>query len=475
MARVILLMCVTVVAQHGSVAGAQSADVAPPEIAAVRAASPAGVSVDRTLTPGLADYEREALAHNPTLRERQLAIARAEQEVSAARAGYLPRVELSARYTRLLFGGLDLGTLINPAYAALNHVSGTAQFPTDVSLHLPLAFDAKIELRQPVFAPALWVATRLAELGYSASQVELAMAAREITSGVRSAYLAHARAAQVATLLEQSRALLEENLRVSQRLVGTDKQTADVVFRAQAELAGHDQLILQVAEAQRAAARAVNLLRGAPGDAAVQAPRELPEPHAMPGPIGGYLDRAQRARAELQLIAVERGVAAEQRALVRTGFLPTVAVVLAYGFQSDNLSPGFDDDYAAASVVMSWSLFDGRSDAHRSRARQLDVVASDLRRRRMLDQIETEVRDAYGAAELAMRAVVAIEARVSSAQAAYDLVVKRYAVGGVAQIELIAARTALLQARTDRITAVTDYYARLVELDRLTESTGVSR
>lgn len=442
---------------------------------ALAEAQPAVTGVDPRLTPGLAGYERDALAHNPTLQDKRLAIARADEDVSAARAGYLPRIDVRARYTRLFHGGIDLGALLNPVYATLNQLSGQARFPTDVQLHLPLAFEAQIELRQPVFAPAVWGAVRLAELGRSASQVETAIAEREIASGVRAAYFAHARAAQIATLLEQSRPLFEENLRVSQRLVARDKQTSDIVFRAQAELAGHDQLILQVGEAKRAAARALNLLRGAPGDDPVQAPAELPVPRAMPKPLTAYLGRARRARAELRLADVGRAVAVEQRALVRSGFLPTVAVALDYGFQRDDLSLSLDDYTASLSVVASWNVFDGRQDAHRSRARELDVAASDVRRRQLLDQIETEVRDAYGAAELAMRAVAAAEARVSSAQAAYNLIAKKYDVGAAPQIELITARTALLQAGTDRITAVTDYYVRLLELDRVTESTGVSR
>jgi outer membrane protein TolC len=446
-------------ATHGALAGAQ----------------PAVTGVDPVPTPGLAGYERDALAHNPTLREKRLAIARADEELRAARAGYLPQIDVSARYTKLIRGGNDLGSLVNPVYAALNQLSGQARFPTDVQLHLPPAFEAKIELRQPVFAPAVWGAVRLAELGRSASQVEMVIAEREIASGVRAAYLAHARAGQVATLLEQSRPLFEENLRVSQRLVARDKQTSDAVFRAQAELAGHEQLILQVGEAKRAAARALNLLRGAPGDDPVQAPAELPVPKAMPKPLAAYLDRARRARAELRLADVGRAVAVEQRALVRTGFLPTVAVALDYGFERDDLSLRFDDDFASISVVAAWNVFDGRKDAHRSRARELDIAASDVQRRQLLDQIETEVRDTYGAAELAMRAVAAAEARVSSAQAAYNLIAKKYDVGVAPQIELIAARTALLQAGTDRITAVTDYHVRLLELDRVTESTGESR
>ena len=446
---------------------------------AVPAAPAPGASSTSATAPasaaGLAEYERQALAQNLTLSEKQLQLQRRAAEHQVARAGYYPSIDLSARYTRFLIGGLDLGSLINPAYAALNQVTGTQQFPTDLELKLPLALETKVELRQPVYVPAISVAQRLTALGTQAGEVELALARREVLAGVRVAYLGHAQAAAVAALLRDTRALLEENLRVSERLVTADKQTQDVVFRARAELAAHDQLLRQVEESQRAAARALNVLRGVPADAPVQAPAQLALPGAMPASLAALLAQARGARTELRLIGVGRKVAATERELIKTGSLPTVALALDYGLQSGDLSPSFDDDFATLSVVASWNAFDGFKDARRRRVKDLEVAATDVRQRQLLDQIESEVRNAYGAAEVALAAIAATEERVRSAQAVFDIISKKYAVGAAPQIEVIAARTALLQAGTDRITAGTDIHLRLVELERVTEYPGSLR
>ncbi|MEZ4367791.1 MAG: hypothetical protein R2939_16160 [Kofleriaceae bacterium] len=58
---------------------------------------------------------------------------------------------------------------------------------------------------------------------------------------------------------------------------------------------------------------------------------------------------------------------------------------------------------------------------------------------------------------------------VAAAQAAHDVVAQRYAAAAVPQLELIAARNALLSAETDRVVAINDLHLRLVELDRVTE------
>lgn len=460
-------------ATSGSAASpASPASVGPPAPDAAPALAERAPSV---APPMLAEYEREALAQNLTLSEKQLQVSRRAAEHQVSRAGYYPTVDLSARYTRFLIGGLDLGTLINPAYAALNQVIGQDRFPTDLELKLPLSLEAKLELRQPVYVPALSVARRLTALGSQASEVELALARREVVFGVRAAYLGHAQAAAVAALLRDTRALLEENLRVSEQLVAADKQTADVVFRARAELAAHDQLLRQVTEQQRAAARALNNLRGRPGDAAVAAPETLPAPAAIPVGLPELLAHARGARAELRLVGVGRRVAETERDLVATGSLPTVALALDYGVQSGDLSPSLDDDFATVSLVASWNVLDGGRDTRRRRGKSLEIAAAEVRRRQVSDQIETEVRDAYGAAEVALAAIAAADERVRSAQAAYDIISKKYAAGALPQIEVIAARTALLQAGTDRIAAGTDIHLRLVELERVTEFPGSLR
>lgn len=425
--------------------------------------------------PGLAQYQREALAQNLALAGKELEKQRRAAEVRVVRSAYYPTVDLSARYTHFFFGGLDLGALFNPVYGTLNQVTGQAGFPTDLQLRLPPALDAKVELAQPLYIPALSTAQKLAGLSQQASQVEFDLVRREIIAGLRTAYLGHARAAQVAALLRETRALLEENLRVSQQLVAADKQTGDVVFRARAELAAHDQLLRQVEEAQRAAARAVNSLRGVSLDSPVEAPPRLSVPAALPVALAASLRDAISARTELRLLGVGRSVVSAERELIKTGSLPTVALALSYGVQASDITPTFSDDFATVSLLASWNLYNGGKDARRGRVKELELSALDVRRRQLLDQIAVEVHDAHGAAEVSLHAVASAQERVRSAQAVYDIVSKKYAVGAVPQIEVIAARTALLQARTDQITAATDTHLRLVELERVTETQGSLR
>src|SRR5262245_60337831 len=95
-------------------------------------------------------YVREALRANLSLAQAQVGVGLAAAAVREARALRLPTVAFSSRRTRV-DGGLDLGNLVNPAYRALNQLTGTSAFPTNVGLTLPFAQETRVRLAQPIF------------------------------------------------------------------------------------------------------------------------------------------------------------------------------------------------------------------------------------------------------------------------------------------------------------------------------------
>jgi outer membrane protein TolC len=438
----------------------------------VLGALPAVVAAEpiRADEPALAGYVARARERNPELTARAVEIDQRRAERTAVRAGYLPSVDLDVRYTRTFGNQIDLGQLINPAYAALNQILGEERFPTDVEAQLPLRLDARLRVTQPVFVPALYAGDHLAAAGVSAGEAERAVAGRDVAAGVRIAYLQHARAAQVVDLLRRSRPLFEEAVRVSELLATADKTTGDTVPRARAELAGFDQQLREVERARAAAGRQLNLLIDAPIEDEVAVPADLAVPAALPGKVDDLVATARARRGELRVVAAGDAAHRAERELARAAYFPTVAVAFDYGVQS-NAVPDLEDDYAAISVVAQWNLFAGGRDRAKVRAAELGRAALVIRRGQLEDRIEVEVRQAWADAETARAAIASADERIAGAQAAYDVVARRYEAGAVAQIELIAARTALLQAQTDRIVAVTDLHLRLVELDRVAETT----
>ncbi|MGH7546194.1 MAG: TolC family protein, partial [Gemmatimonadota bacterium] len=98
----------------------------------------------------LAHLVEEAIRHNLALEQARLSEDRAGAEAREARGLFLPALALESRYSEQ-DGTLNFGDFVNPAYAALNEMSGTNRFPTDLDFTLPFQHESRLRLTQPLF------------------------------------------------------------------------------------------------------------------------------------------------------------------------------------------------------------------------------------------------------------------------------------------------------------------------------------
>src|SRR5262249_6281282 len=152
----------------------------------------------------------------------------------------LPAIGLASRYSHMS-GVLNLGDLVNPAYEALNQLTGTNQFPTDIDLTLPRKHETSVRLTQPLFNEEIFGNYSLARWRRDAQRIHPAPAGRRLAADVQTAYLQAASALRVVGIYESALAFLQENERVSQRLLQAGRATPEAVYRARAERADVEQ------------------------------------------------------------------------------------------------------------------------------------------------------------------------------------------------------------------------------------------
>ena len=413
----------------------------------------------------LETYVREAIRGNLSLEQQRLEAGRGEAAVRQARGAYLPSVTVDSRYSQTA-GGMNLGELVNPAYAALNQLLNTNQFPTNVDARLPYAQETRVRVVQPLFQPAIRHGHAASRSARDAQRAGLAAGTRQLAAEVQGAYLGYARAARVVELYRGTLPLVAENLRVSERLLENGKATSEIVYRARAEQKETEQRLAEAEQQRDAAARYFNFLLNRAGDA----PVELLPDSALRFPLAVTLDEAlARARAgREELRQADHGIRAaeSQRRLARSAHLPGVSLAVDYGFQGDRYQFDGDHDFAVASLVLSWSAFNGGQDAARAQAASLAAQQARTRRQEAERQVELQVRQAYDAAQVARRAIETADARLAAARRGYELVARRYAEGIAPQIELIDARTAFTSAQLNRILTGYEYALKYVELER---------
>lgn len=435
----------------------------------------------------LAALVREGLERNLGLAASRLEARRTALEVPRATAALLPSADVDARWSEFS-GVLDLGTLINPAYQTLNQLTGTNAFPTDLSITVPFKQDMRVRVVQPLFVPAAWAGRRAAIAGRDAGAAAYGRDARALGAGIRLAWLRAAAAERQVAIWRATLAVLDENLRVSERLVAAGTATPDAVHRARADRAETVQSLVEAQRDADAARRQLNELVQRPLEApldpmpdtalvrrtvaADRTPPSAAEPAEDPllatgplPPLDLALATARGQREELTgAAAAERQAAAGVQA-AGAAFLPVVALAGDYGFQGNTLRFG-NNDFAVASLTLQWNVFRGGADAVRRQQAAIQRDQARLQREATAQAVEREVRDAWAAAVTADTALVAAEQRRVAAARTLVLVTRRYEEGLASPLEFTDARAAWTRAAIGADLARVARTARRVALAR---------
>ena len=411
----------------------------------------------------------EGLAGNPLLKSRDLATSRDDAALVEARGRFLPTLTVNARASALT-GTPNLGALISPAYAALNQLLGQQAFPTDINLTLPQRQEATLRLAQPLFEPRLLEGYRIARSRRDAGMAERDAQRRQLAADIQTAYLQYARASRASEVFEATVPLLEEALRVSERLLAVGRVTPDNVLRARAERSAVVQQRDAAVQLAQAARQQLNYLSGRPLDAPLSLFADsLLGFDARFGSRSALSDaqaRAERVREEL--VQLDRSIDATQaqRRLARAAFLPSLNLALDYGFQGNTLRVGRNTDFSVASLVLSWNLFNGGQDRARMQQSALDGAQLQARRDDVVRSIALQVRVAHDAAVVARTAIGTATDRLGAATRTFELVQRRHGEGLASQLELLDARTSLTTAQLNRLLTTYDFYQRVVDFER---------
>ena len=414
----------------------------------------------------LDEYVAEGLRHNLSLKQERLNVQTAEAATREALGTMLPSISADTRYSNLSGNVQDFGKLINPAYATLNQLTGQNNFPTDLKLTLPAKQQSGIRLTQPLFAPQAYYGYRIRRDLESVERARLVMEARDLVAGIKTAYLNYAKAVRVVEIYEQTLALLDENLRVTQKLADNQQATLDVVYRAKAERSDVEQKRAEAARQRDDAARYFNLLLDRPLDTPVALdPDSVIAAVTLPS-ADSALRSGMMHRDELAAAGNGIRAAANTVDLHESAYMPTVGFAVDYGVQGDNYRFNRHDATTMVSLVAQWSIFNGGQDNARRQQATLATKRLKLQKNQLEKQINLQIRQAYDAAIVARQAQATAQDRLSSAKRSFDLVSRRFAEGMATQLEYLDARTSYTSSSLNQIITTYDFVQKYVELER---------
>ncbi|MEZ5458005.1 MAG: TolC family protein [Steroidobacteraceae bacterium] len=447
--------------------------------AAAATLDPTPAPASRPVAAVIDDYVREGLRNNRALQASQLDVERSVALLDAARARFLPEVSLDARYTRAEGGReieLPLGALVNPIYQSLNELLASAGQAAPFGSIADPRFalirereqDTRVTLRQPLYAPSIPAAVRASRAGFEASEYAREALARRLKRDISTAYLDWLQASKTVDIVDASRLLLAENLRVNESLFRNGKITQDQVLRANAELLAVEQQLQEARTSREQAARYLNFLLGRALDTPLEPATLDSEIELTIADLDGLRARALDNRPELEQAARAIDAATAQMDLARSARRPTLSLGVDAGTQGERYEFGRGRNFATVSLLLNWTLFDGGARASELGAARASERRARTQRDELAQQIELEVRQSLEQLETGASSLRTAAARAEAARAAFRIASRKRDEGVINQVEFIDARSTLTGAELNLNVTRFQLLARQADLDYAT-------
>ncbi|MEN9705833.1 MAG: hypothetical protein RLZZ393_1712 [Pseudomonadota bacterium] len=421
-----------------------------------------------------------ALGDNLALQRQDMAVEESLAALDAVRARYFPEIALNARYTRADGGrqiDFPLGALLNPAYQTLNQLlvaQGQApRFPSigdqSFAFQRPREQDTRVTLRQPLYQPAIPAAVAAQRELLGVQRFAREAFARQLLRDVTTGYAQYLKARRATAIVRSALALLDENQRVTDSLFRNGRITQDQVLRARSERLAAEQQLRETESAANQAAAYVNFLLNRAQDTPLDE-ADAPQEGTLETDLRAARDSALRQRPELeQLDALGRAADASQR-IARAALGPQLALGVDAGTQGEQYRMGSGYNYVAASLVLTWKLFDGG--AARAEAGKARLAARDVRLQRedALQRVQLEVQQAVDRLRTAHDSLATAQAREEAAAATFRIAARKRDEGAISQMEFLDARNALTSAQLNLNVTRYALAACRAELDHATGS-----
>jgi outer membrane protein TolC len=274
-------------------------------------------------------------------------------------------------------------------------------------------------------------------------------------------------AEEAVNIYAETKALLDEVLRVNKRLVEADKATPEIVYDAEYELS-------KLAEQEAVAHKNVevsrawfNFLLNREQDAPIKTDDDLKDQIVLNTYDAVDLqDQALSARKELNQL--RNGISASNQLLqMKKSFhLPTVNFVADAGYQGFGYNFDSNQDYWLAQFSLRWNLFQGMQNKAKVQQQKIAVQELDNQFAEVQSQIKLEVRQAHQNYLAAQKAIITANASLESVRKSFRINQRKFQEGQGTYIAMIDARTKFTNARFSQLIAQYTLLEKQALLDR---------
>lgn len=393
-----------------------------------------------------------ALEKHPALAATQSGVKAAESRITAARGGYLPKLNYAESYLRsnnpvVVFSSL----LTQHQFTEQNFAIGPLNQPGFLN-----NFQSQLTVDQVVYdGGQTRQAVKAAELGRNLAGEDRRRAEMETIAAVVRTYHGVALAQEALLVADEAVRSAQADARRAEAVRAAGMSTDADVLSIRVHLAAmREQQIRRRADLDVAMA-ALNEALGLPLTEKHQLTTPLTPARPQDLPVEGYEKQSAGQRPELRQARLAASLAETQAAAARAALRPQV--VAHAGFEADRqrfLTRGGAN--WLASLSLRWNLFNGFQD--RSRIQEAGELLNQARARQnqAAAQIGLQVRKAYADFRAAEERIAVAQAAVSMAEESLRITKNRFENGLSSVTDLLRTETALLESKNRYLAAVYD-------------------
>lgn len=426
-------------------------------------------------TSVLESYVNEGIENNLALKQQNLDYKQSLYAIEEARSYFFPQVSINARAT-FASGGrtidFPVGDLMNPVYSTLNTLTASNNFPQveneQIQFVRPFEQETKISLVQPVFNPSIYYNTRIQKELANSKSINLTIYQRNLIAEIKTAYFNYLKASKALELIDETRKLVLENIRVNESLFENDKVTIDNIYRSKAELSKLDQQMAVAEKNTDITRKYFNFLLNKDLDHEIIIDKTLGE--NLPT-IQGKSSTSDLAsgRSELKMVNSYASANKLSKKMVGSDYLPTVLLAADYGFQGEEYRFTDDDDFATLSLVLKWDLFTGKKRKAKIQQSKIQGESLKIRQEELSSQLELQINAAYLDLLASEKAILAAKEQQTSAEQTFYLINKMYKEGQANLLQYLDAQTTYTNAKENYWLVVYDFYIKMAEYKKQTE------
>jgi outer membrane protein TolC len=422
----------------------------------------------------LNQYIQTGIEQNLQMAKSRLTISKQEFKIKEADANRLPVVSFDPSYI-LAAGGrrinFPVGDLFNPAYRALNELTQSNNFPTDLEnvdeQLTPNNFhDLRVYASYPLFNPAIYYNHKAQEELISVEKAKMLAFKVDLAKNIKVAYYNYFKTFEVLSIFKESENLLQEVHRFNEKLIKYDKATPDILASVNYEIEKIKSDRAAILQQQAAAKAYFNTLLNRDFEAAIALDSIILNNHQNPANLLELRKLALENRPEFDQL--DHAIQATQQVsqIQEKSLLPTVALQGSAGFQGNGLKDIGDQALATLAIGAKWTIFDGKKRQYKIEQAKIETLELQKEKELIQQQIQLQVINAWHALNAVVQKLQSDQAAVANAQSNFDLIKKRYENQKAIFIEYLDAQSKLTNAQIALSITKYDVLIRRAELDR---------